>query len=70
MDSRRGMARVCQGGAGGRWNFGHGVCGPRGDGKLLSRIWVLCSRGWAESVREVQGVDVILDMEFVAPGGG
>ena len=42
---------------------------PGGDGKLLSRIWVLCSRGWAESVREVQGVDVILDMEFVAPGG-
>ena len=42
---------------------------PEGDGKLLSRIWVLCSRGWAESVREVQGVDVILDMEFVAPGG-
>ena len=42
---------------------------PGGDGKLLSRIWVLCSRGWAESVREVQGVDGILDMEFLIPRG-
>ena len=32
--------------------------------------WVLCSReGWAEHVREVQGGDGILDVEFVVPGG-
>ena len=47
---------------------GMGSC-CQGDGFVG---WILeggLPGGWAESVREVQGVDGILDMEFLVPRG-